>query len=62
MVAGYFLFESIGLQLGFVTAGVEVPFNAGQVLVGLVVAIPVVRSYRRMVRRNPKANPVGQNA
>ena len=53
MVAGYFLFESIGLQLGFVTAGVEVPINAGQVLVGLVVAIPVVRSYRRMVRRLP---------
>ncbi|MDA4120209.1 MAG: ECF transporter S component, partial [Thaumarchaeota archaeon] len=54
MVLGYFLFESIGLQLGYVTAAVEVPINLGQVLVGLVVAIPVVRSYRRMVRRGPR--------
>ncbi len=51
MVLGYFLFESIGLQLGFVTASVEVPINAGQVLVGLIVAIPVVRSYRRIAGR-----------
>ena len=54
MVLGYFLFESVGLQLGFVTASAEVPFNVGQVLVGLLVAIPVVRSYRRMVRRVPQ--------
>jgi uncharacterized membrane protein len=53
MVIGYFLFESIGLQLGFVTASVEVPINLGQVLVGLIVAVPVVRGYRRMVRRSP---------
>ena len=62
MVAGYFLFESIGLQLGFVTAGVEVPINAGQVLVGLIVAIPVVRSYRRMMRRSPKTGQVRANS
>jgi uncharacterized membrane protein len=51
MVLGYFLFESVGLQLGFITASVEVPINAGQVLIGLIVAVPVVRSYRRMVGR-----------
>ncbi|HME19493.1 MAG TPA: ECF transporter S component [Nitrososphaerales archaeon] len=48
MVAGYFLYESIGLQLGYFTASVEVPINVGQVLVGLIVAIPVVRSIRRV--------------
>ena len=53
MVTGYFLFESVGLQLGFVSASAEVPFNIGQVLVGLLVAVPAVRSYRRMVRRAP---------
>jgi uncharacterized membrane protein len=53
MVLGYFLYESIGLQLGFVTAAAEVPFNIGQVLIGLLVAVPAVRSYRRMVRRTP---------
>jgi uncharacterized membrane protein len=48
MVVGYFLYEGIALQLGFVTASVEVPINIGQVLVGLVVSIPVVRSIRRV--------------
>ncbi len=57
MVMGYFLFESIGLQLGFVTASVEVPINAGQVLVGLIVSVPVVRSYRRINRRIPTGMP-----
>ena len=60
MVTGYFLFESVGLQLGFVTAGIEVPINAGQVLVGLIVAVPLVRSYRRMMRRLPRGG-VGPN-
>jgi len=53
MVSGYFLYESIVLQLGFITASYEVPFNVGQVLVGLIVSIPVVRSYRRMAARAP---------
>ena len=48
MVTGYFLYESIALQLGYITASVEVPINVGQVLVGLVVSIPVVRSIRRV--------------
>ncbi|MDA4124326.1 MAG: ECF transporter S component [Thaumarchaeota archaeon] len=54
MVIGYFIYESMVLQLGFITASAEAPFNIGQVLVGLLVAVPVVRSYRRIVRRNPK--------
>jgi hypothetical protein len=45
---GYFLFESLVLRLGFVTASVEVPINIGQVLVGLLVSLPVVRSIRRV--------------
>lgn len=59
MVVGYFLYESLALQLGFVTASVEVPVNVGQVLIGLVVAIPAVRSYRRMVRRVPASSGTG---
>jgi uncharacterized membrane protein len=55
IVIGYFLYESLLLQLGFVTASYEVPFNVGQVLVGLIVSIPVVRSYRRMTKRVPSA-------
>ena len=55
MVIGYFLFESLVLRLGFVTASVEVPINIGQVLVGLMVSIPVVRSIRR-VTGNPGRN------
>jgi len=47
MVLGYFLYESLALRLGFITASVEVPINLGQVLVGLMVSIPVVRSFRR---------------
>jgi uncharacterized membrane protein len=41
MVVGYFLYEQ--LVLGKTTAIVEVPVNIGQMIVGLVVAIPVVR-------------------
>ena len=64
MVTGYFLYESIALQLGFVTASVEVPINAGQVLVGLMVSIPVVRSIRRATKgRALSAKPkVGSSA
>jgi hypothetical protein len=41
MVAGYFLYEQ--LVLGKVNAIVEIPVNIGQMIVGLVVAIPIVR-------------------
>ena len=44
MVVGYFLYEQ--LILG-VLAVAEIPINLGQMLVGLIAAIPVVRAVRR---------------
>ncbi len=51
MVLGYFLYESVALQLGFVSAAGEVPFNITQAVVGLLVAVPLVRSIRRVSGR-----------
>ncbi|MDV3243812.1 MAG: ECF transporter S component [Nitrososphaerales archaeon] len=51
MVLGYFLYESAVLQLGFVSAAGEVPFNITQAVVGLLVAVPLVRSIRRVSGR-----------
>jgi uncharacterized membrane protein len=51
MVLGYFLYESVVLQLGFVSAAGEVPFNITQAVVGLLVAVPLVRSIRRVSGR-----------
>ena len=51
MVLGYFLYESIALQLGFVTAAGEVPFNIAQAVVGLLVSVPLVRSIKRVAGR-----------
>ncbi len=48
MVLGYFLYESVGLQLGFASASGEVPFNVTQALVGLLVAVPLARSIKRV--------------
>jgi uncharacterized membrane protein len=45
MVAGYFLYER--LVLGEVSAIIEIPINIGQMIVGLVVAIPITRIVRR---------------
>jgi len=42
MVFGYFLYEFFVLGFGFAAAA-EVPVNIGQMSVGLIVAIPVVR-------------------
>lgn len=50
MVTGYFLYEGFALQLGFVSASGEVPFNIAQALVGLLVAVPLARSIRRVTR------------
>jgi len=44
MVVGYFLYEQ--LILG-VLAIAEIPINIGQMLVGLIVAVPVVKAVRR---------------
>ncbi len=51
MVIGYFLYEAFALRLGIAVASVEVPFNAGQYLVGSLIAIPVIRAVRRMTGR-----------
>lgn len=45
MVLGYFVYEMNVLGLGW-AALAEVPFNIGQVLVGLLVSIPLVRAVR----------------
>lgn len=47
MVAGYFLYETFVLQLGSYPP-TEVPFNIAQALIGLLVAVPLVRSIRRV--------------
>jgi uncharacterized membrane protein len=54
MVLGYFIYESWALQLGYVSAATEVPVNIGQVLVGILVSVPLVRSYRRAMTRTSK--------
>lgn len=41
MVVGYFLYEQI--VLGKIGAVFEIPVNIGQMLIGLIVAIPIVR-------------------
>lgn len=41
MVTGYFLYETI--VLGQLTAYVEIPANVGQMIIGLVIALPVAR-------------------
>jgi uncharacterized membrane protein len=51
MVLGYFLYESVALQLGYVTASLEVPFNVAQAMVGLLVAIPLSESIKRIAWR-----------
>ena len=57
MVAGYYLYESFVLTLiapASITASLaplsEVPFNIAQALIGLLVAVPLVRSIRRITR------------
>jgi uncharacterized membrane protein len=42
MVAGYFLYETLILAYPVALAAVEVPFNIVQMLIGLVVAVPVM--------------------
>ena len=49
MVTGYLLYEYYVLGLG-PAAFVEVPFNVGQVLVGIMIATPVVKLAKRALR------------
>ncbi|MBI3840753.1 MAG: ECF transporter S component [Thaumarchaeota archaeon] len=58
MVAGYYAYESfvIGLiapseVVASVAPAAEVPFNVAQALIGLTVAVPLVRSVRRVAWR-----------
>jgi uncharacterized membrane protein len=51
MVLGYFLYESVVLQLGYVSASGEVPFNVAQAVIGLLVSVPLSGSIRRIVSR-----------
>jgi len=48
MIAGYFIYEQLVLSYPFAVALVEVPFNIVQMLVGLVVAIPVMHIILRV--------------
>ncbi len=48
MVAGYFLYEQIVLGYGFGGALAEVPFNIVQMLVGLVIAVPIMHAVLRV--------------
>ena len=48
MVAGYFIYEQLVLGYPLAAALVEVPFNMVQMLVGLVVAIPVMHIILRV--------------
>jgi uncharacterized membrane protein len=48
MVAGYFVYEQVVLSYPLVNALVEVPFNIVQMLVGLVVAVPIMHVILRV--------------
>ena len=57
MVAGYYLYESLVLTLiapasvvATLAPAAEVPFNVAQALIGLLVAVPLARSIRRITR------------
>ena len=57
MVTGYYLYESFVLTLiapaslvATLAPAAEVPFNVAQALIGLLIAIPLVRSIRRVTR------------
>jgi len=49
MVAGYFLYEQFVIGYPFAVALAEVPFNIVQMLIGLIVAIPVMHAVFRVV-------------
>lgn len=48
MVAGYFLYEQFALGLSFGVALAEVPFNTVQMLVGLLIAVPIMHAVLRV--------------
>jgi uncharacterized membrane protein len=48
MVTGYFLYEQFVLGYGFAAALAEVPLNIVQMLVGLIVAVPLMHAVLRV--------------
>lgn len=48
MIAGYFLYETLIIGYPTALALVEVPFNIVQMLVGLVIAIPIMHAVLRV--------------
>ena len=48
MVAGYFIYEQLVLGYPMAVALAEVPFNLVQMIVGLVIAVPVVHAILRI--------------
>lgn len=48
MVIGYFLYEQFALGLSFNVALAEVPFNTVQMLVGLIIAVPIIHAVLRI--------------
>jgi len=49
MILGYFIYEFYALSLGF-SALAEVPFNIGQAIIGLALAIPVVKAISKAIQ------------
>ena len=48
MVLGYFLYETLVLSYPVALAAVEVPFNIVQMLIGLIIAVPVMHAILRV--------------
>jgi uncharacterized membrane protein len=48
MVAGYFLYETLILGYPFALAAVEIPFNIVQMLIGLIIAVPIMHAVLRI--------------
>jgi uncharacterized membrane protein len=48
MVTGYFLYELIALSYPLAAALTEVPLNIGQMVVGLIIAIPIMHAVLRV--------------
>jgi uncharacterized membrane protein len=49
MVVGYFLYEQFVIGYPFAVALAEVPFNIVQMLIGLIVAVPVMHAVFRVI-------------
>ena len=52
MVAGYFLYETLALGYPALVAAAEVPFNIVQMLIGLIVAVPIMHAVLKGITRD----------